>query len=309
MSVPRPSFWRVLSDTWRILSSNPLHFAALSLLFIFPISLFNVIHTLILPPSPSPLSHYRRLLSTEIPSLDKSQILYLVALLIFNLCSVASVTHSIFHGFNGKPIKLAASLKSILSSFLPLLATKIVYLIIFAAITFGYGICIGFVFLGLFFLGFDVEPSSKSSMAVVIVTMIPFLALFFYLGIKWYLAWSIVVVESKYGFAPFKRSSNLVKGAKLVALLMILVLAILQMILSGWFSALGGGRGCSGGVVVQLVAYAVLSSVVALFGLAADTVLLVHCKEFNNENGELEFVSDEKKLGQVYVPLPVDEVV
>ncbi|KAG6426239.1 hypothetical protein SASPL_110459 [Salvia splendens] len=313
----RPSLWRVLSDTSRIISSNSLHFAALSLLFIFPISLFNIIHTLIQPPSPFN-SHYRRLLSTvdstsqgQIPSFDKSQLIYFLLILIFHLFSVSSVTHSIFHAFHKNPIKISSSLKSILSSFLPLLATKLAYFVIFVAISFGFGIFIGVVLLGMTVIGMETDPTAKSFMAVVFMMMILLVAVLVYIGVKWCLVDAIVVVESKYGFAPFDRSSSLVKGMGSLAFQIIALLAILQWIMSGWFSVLAGGVAartsdgvCSGGVAVQMVVYAILSTAVALFGPAATAVLFIHCKALNGELEELKF----DKLGEVYVQLTQDDV-
>ncbi|KAL1551084.1 hypothetical protein AAHA92_18970 [Salvia divinorum] len=321
----RPSLGRVLSDTSRIISSNSLHFAALSLLFIFPLSLFNIIHTLIQPPSPSPSpfsSHYRRLLSTvdstsqgQIPSFDKSQLLYGFALLIFNAFSVSSITHSIFNAFHRNPIKLSSSLKSILSSFLPLLSTKLAYFVFFVAISFGFGICIGVVLFGMAVLGLEVDPTAKSFMAVVFVATIVLVVLFVYFGVKWCLVDAIAVVESKYGFAPFGRSSSLVKGMGRVAFQIIMLVAILHGIMSGWFSVLSGAAartsdgGCGGGVALQMVVYAVLSTALTLFGVAANTVLFIHCKAVNGESEELDnFPSDEKKLSQIYVQLPRDVV-
>ena len=145
-------------------------------------------------------------------------------------------------------------------------------------------------------LGFEVEPTSKPVIAVAAAVAILLPALLVYLGVQWSLMDPIVVVESK--CAPFKRSAGLVKGARRVAFFVILTFGIMQ----GVLAAVWGG--CAGGVV-----YAAVSTVVLLFGVAAKTVLFVHCREYN---GELELQSDVNKLGQVYVQLPpldvVDEV-
>ncbi|KAL1551082.1 hypothetical protein AAHA92_18968 [Salvia divinorum] len=291
----RPSLRRVLSDTTRIISSNSLHFATLSLLLIVPISLFNVVHALILQPSPSPFN-------SPIPPFDKSLLIYGLALLIFNIFSASSVTHSIFHAYHRNPIKLSSSLKSILSSFLPLLATKLAYFVTFVAISFGFGICIGVVMSGMILLGFDISPTSIPFMAVEVILLA---ALFVYLWVEWCLMDAVVVVESKYGFAPLKRSSALVKGMRRVAFLMIALLAILQGIIS-WRFLVSGGGGWRGGVVLQLVVCAALSTVATLFGLAATTVLFIHCKSVNGESEK--FPSDEMMLRQIYVQLPRDVV-
>ncbi|KAL1551085.1 hypothetical protein AAHA92_18971 [Salvia divinorum] len=288
----RPSLWRVLSDTSRIISSNSLHFAALSLLFIFPITLFNLIHALILPPSP---------FNFQIPSFGTSlilpKLLYGLALLIFNIFSVSSVTHSIFHAFHRNPIKISSSLKSILPSFLPLLATKLAYFIVaFFDISLGFGICMCFVWFGRMALGLEIGTTSRSFTVVVFAMTI----LFFGLLVECCLMDAVVVVESKYGFAPLQRSSTLVKGMRHVAFLMIALPVILQGIISWRFLVLGGG---DGGVFLQLAVCAVLSTALTLFGVAATTVLFIHCKALNGESEELEF---QDKLGAVYVQLTRD---
>ncbi|KAL1551083.1 hypothetical protein AAHA92_18969 [Salvia divinorum] len=219
------------SQRWpSLISSDSLHFAALSLLFILPLSLFNIIHDLILQPSPSPFNTHQIL----------PKLLYASALLIFNIFSVSAVTHIIFHAFHRNPIKLPSSLKSILPSFLTLLATKLAYFIVSVAISFGFRICIGVVMFGLIFLGLEIDPTTKPFMAV---TVILFVALFVYLWVERCLMDVFVVVESK--------------------------LVILQGIVSWRFSVLEGGArtssgGYRGGAVLQLVVGAALSTVLTL---------------------------------------------
>ncbi|XP_047963154.1 uncharacterized protein LOC125207731 [Salvia hispanica] len=300
----QPSLRRVLSDTARIISSNSLHFTTLSLLLIFPIPLFNIIHTLLQDPSPSPSpspfnsSQYQY---GQLPSLNKSQLLYFLLFLIFNLFSISSVTHSTFHAFHRNPIKISSSLKSILSTFLPLLATKLAYFVIIVAISIAFGFCIGVVYFGMnTLLGLEMGPTTKPFIIFMAVAMILFVVLYVYLWVEWCLMDAVVVVESKYGFAALKRSSTLVKGMRRVAFVIIALPAVMQGIISWRFSALGG-------VALQMVDYAVLSTALTLFGLAANTVLLIHCQAVNGELEKLErFPSDEKKLSlsQIYVQLP-----
>ncbi|KAH6771171.1 hypothetical protein C2S52_015974 [Perilla frutescens var. hirtella] len=321
MSAQKPNLWRVLSDACRIIRSNPLHFLALSALFIFPVSLLNIIYTLTVQPTPFQ-SHYGRLLFTvskQEYSVDKSQtlfqFLYGLLLLLINLCSVASITHSIFNGFQSKPLKLSSSLKSILSSFFPLLATKIAYIIILGVIFFGFGLFMAFVFIGLALLGVEIDPSSKYIMAAVFLMAALPIVVSIYLEVEWIFMNAIVVVESKYGFAPFQRSSSLVKGKRVVALLMMLLFSVLGLILSAWYSTFvarsngngnGGSGTCRGWLVLHMVVYGGVSTILSLFNLAANTVFFVHCKAFN---GELELevkLPSYDKLGQVYVQLPLD---
>lgn len=317
MSGQKPNLWRVLSDSSRIISSNSVHFLTLSSLFIFPVSLLNIVYTLTVQPTPFHSHYGRRLLSTvsnqeysDIPPVDKSQILFQILygllLLLFNISSVASITTSIFNGFHNKPLKLSSSLKSILSSFFPLLATKIAYAIIMGAIIFGFSFVMAFVFLGLVLLGFEIEPTSKSFMGGAFVILILFIVLFIYCEVKWFLMNVVVVVESTYGFASFERSSNLVKGKRGVALLMLLLFWVFNIILSAGYMSVARGAGsyCNGLLVVKMLAYGGASTISLLFLLAANTVFFIYCKAFD---GEVTLPSYDK-LGEVYVPLPRDVV-
>lgn len=172
-----------------------------------------------------------------------------------------------------------------------------------AAVIFGCSFVMGFFFLGLALLGFVIEPNSTYFMVVVLVITAVFFVVFVYLGVEWFLMDASVVVESKWGFAAFWRSSSLIKGARGVALLIILLFWVLQMILWVWYSSLASrskGGGC--GVVVEMGVFAAASTLLSLFSLAVNTVFFVYCKAFN---GELELPTTDK-LGQVYIQLPHD---
>ncbi|KAG6429752.1 hypothetical protein SASPL_107805 [Salvia splendens] len=288
----QPSLRKVISDTSRIISSNSLHFATLSLLLIFPIPLFNIIHTLLQHPSPSPFNSSQY---GQLPSFNKSQLLYFLFFLIFNLFSISSLTHSIFHAFHKNPIKVSSSLKSILSSFLPLLFRNHC----------GYFHCLrnlhGSHSHELDGSRFRDRAHQQTSHRRRCRDGDPAPGAARLLG-------SAVVADG-----PDRRRRVQMRsvqeerwpreGGEARGILRSLGVRHY----AGGFGGCAGG--ISGGVVVRLVVYAALSTVVLLFGVAAKTVLFVHCREFN---GELELQSDVNKLGQVYVQLPpldvVDEV-
>ncbi|KAG6429749.1 hypothetical protein SASPL_107802 [Salvia splendens] len=253
------SLWGVLSETSYIISSSLLHFATLYLIFVF----------------------------------DKSQLLYGLALLTFNISFVSSVTTTIFRGFHRNPIKLYTSLKSLLISFfLPVLLCKLAYSIILVAILSALGICAGLAFYVMILLGLEIEATvSTCFTALVFTTMILFALLFAYLCVEWcFMDYEVVVIEeeeeeeTKYGV-----EGSVVTGMRSVAFVMITMLGIMQGILSALFSVLAGRGRTSDAVVPQLVGYAALFAVLSLF-------CFVHCKAFN---GDLEweyYPCDEKKL-------------
>ncbi|KAL1551081.1 hypothetical protein AAHA92_18967 [Salvia divinorum] len=275
--------WGFLSDTSNIISSNLLHFATLYLIFVFPTYLFDVIETLIRPPPPfiNTVDHS----TSQIPSLDKSQLLYGIALLILNISFVSSVPNRIFCGSQRKTNKLYPSLKPLLSSFLP---AKLAYSIIFVATLSAFGICTGLVFYVMILLGLEIAAVSATTCfaALVFVAMTLLAAVLVYFWVEW-----------RYG--P-EWSSSLAMGTRTVAFLMITMLAILQGVLSALLSVSAGRARTSNVddvVVVQLVVYAALFTLLSLFVLAANTVLA-----FNGESEESDyFPIDEKKLRQKYV--------
>lgn len=160
-------------------------------------------------------------------------------------------------------------------------------------VTFFLGFLTAFFSLGLVLLGFEMKP--------VFVIMAVFVALFVCLHVEWLLVDASVVVESKFGFSPFGRSSKLVKGARGIALWILLVFWGLHMMVWALYSSLGSRIGC---VVVGVVA-AVASSLVSMFSVGAHTVFFVYCRAFNEDQLVVPNPTYDK-LGEVYVPLPTD---
>ncbi|KAI3467294.1 hypothetical protein Pfo_023957 [Paulownia fortunei] len=317
MSTHRPTLWGVFSDASRIISAHPRHFLALSVLFILPVSFLTIIYPFLFQPT-SVHSHYHRSLffvstaDPEIPPVAQLliPILYALCVLLFSLCSSASITHSTFRGFYGRPVRFITSLKSILVSFFPLLATLLVTQIILGLIVFAFGIFVLLAYNGLALFGFKMDYDSQYFLFFVILIAALLVGLLVYLQVGWCLTTTVVIVESDWGFAPLKRSWYLVKGMRGVAFLMILFFGILVGLLTRWYSSLvanAGGiiEGWSGwGVVLQMVVYACLTTILSLYTVAANTVLFIYCKALHGEWAP--FQSDEE-MGREYVRLPFDD--
>ncbi|KAL8518625.1 hypothetical protein ACS0TY_009829 [Phlomoides rotata] len=304
MSSKKPSLMNVLSETSGVITAHSRHFLTLSILFIFPNTIAAIIYSFFIQP---PSLHHLRFLSGESP--PYSIVILFLSTFLFNFCTVPCITYSTFNGIYGKPVELIASLKSILVSFLPLLATSLVLQTITSLIIFGFLVLMLVSYNGLALLGFEMDYDEPYFLVFVLVIASLMIGLLIFLQVEWYLVTAVVVLESKWGFAPLKRSWYLVKGMRGVIFLVIMLFGVLSA-LSVWFlsvvatSAHRINGGSIAGLVLQVVVYFGVSVVLSLYGLAANTVIFVHCKALHEES---EFQIDDQ-LGTVYVQLPSDVV-
>ncbi|KAK6119159.1 hypothetical protein DH2020_047091 [Rehmannia glutinosa] len=222
------------------------------------------------------------------------------------LCATPSITYSTFTAFYGKPVKFVSSLKSILVSFFPLLATLFVTEIILGLIIFAFALLMLVAYNGLVLLGVEMDYDSEYFLVFVTVIAVFLVGLLVYLLVEWCLSNAVVVLESKWGFAPLKRSSYLVKGMRKVAVSIMVFFGILSGLSSMWYSNLiaNAGGSSKGWIIVQMVVYVVFSTVLSLYSMAANTVLFVHCKA---SHGETALQIDEE-MGGEYVRLATDGV-
>ncbi|KAL6573481.1 hypothetical protein OROHE_001940 [Orobanche hederae] len=310
MSTHSPSLWKILSQTWRIITAHPRHFLALSVLFLLPVSLSAMVYTFLLQPT-SLHSHYLQSLfviptpDPQIPPSPKPHLLisllYILSLLLYSLCANSSITYSTFTAFYDEPVKFIPSLKSITSSFFPLLATLLTKQIMLGSIIFAFGVLMLVAYNGLALLGLETDYSSRFFLIFVIVISVILGLALVYLQVGWCLSGAVVVLESKWGFESLRRSSYLVKGARSVVLSVMVLFGCFGGILTTWYSNLvanNAGGVSTGWVFVQMVAYVVFSTVLSLYGLVANTVLFVYCKE---SHGEMGLLIDEN--GKEYITL------
>nr|GMD17008.1 uncharacterized protein LOC109160757 [Ipomoea batatas] len=117
--------------------------------------------------------------------------------------------------------------------------------------------------------------------------------------IEWSLAYVIVVVESKWGYEPLRRSGQLVKGARGVAAstLVLYGQVFLLMVLStSLLGKIGANRGVLFWMGTIIVVYG-SSSVTGLilYSLAANVVLYIYCKALHEKGALLEIAEVEGK--------------
>ncbi|KAF7809081.1 Transmembrane protein [Senna tora] len=306
---PSLDLWAVLSESKRIINAHSRHFLALSVIFLLPLSFSLIVYPTLQHLLTNPSSNNSQILLRHAliqlpdqhqPILDDKtlilSLLYSFFLLFFSLSAVGTITYSVFHGFYGRPVKLVSAVRSILSTFLPLLVTVIVSQIIVSLISLIFGLFLFLVIQGieLVFLGFSA------------VLLLALLFVLVYLQVKWSLVSVIVVVESSWGLEPLRRSAGLIKGMKGVALSSLLFFGFFAGILiwSSWVLTMGSDEMWnSWAFVVQIVVTSTFLMLMLLYNTAANTVLYMYCKAIH---GELALEIAEE-FSREYVSLPFDD--
>ncbi|XP_051144613.1 uncharacterized protein LOC127260749 [Andrographis paniculata] len=320
MSAHSLNLCGVLSETKRIISAHSRHFLALSVFFLLPLSFSLVVYPL-LWRSPPTLSHHHRSLFSytssdpDIPSLDEAHLLlpsvYALFVLLFSLCGTASITYSTFHGFYGRPVKLIASIKSVLFSILPLIVTLVLVQIIVGLVAAAFGGFTALVYNGFVLLGFEIDYRNAYFAGLLVVIVALLLGVLIFLKVEWYLSSVVVVVESRWGLSPLKRSSYLVKGMRKVVVLMILLfgalIGFLAMLCASLVPNVDGNGIREGWIswafIFQTVLCTAALTIVMLYNVAANAVLFMYCKALR---GELAFEIAEE-FAREYVSLPFDD--
>ncbi|XP_019184782.1 PREDICTED: uncharacterized protein LOC109179740 isoform X2 [Ipomoea nil] len=301
------SFWAVISEARRIIRAHNRHFFSLSLLFLFPLCLSSVIYLALY----TALSHHDGfypqqwlLLFPADPTGNRSAQPILLPFLInlfaqfFTLCAWGTITYSTFNGFYGRPLTLASSVKSLLYTFLPLLATQFVFLTIVFCIAMVFGVLGAILITGLQSLGVvEVNYHGLSisfKVLVIIMLVLLLVSMVLWLQVKWCLAYVIVVEESKWGYEALRRSGELVKGMRGVALCVLLYFGILSLsmtYLMMMIMMVGAPNGhWSWTHVFQAVLYIVFEAQLMLHAFAANVVLYIYCKAL--AEGDLDFGSN-----------------
>ncbi|KZV32339.1 hypothetical protein F511_22596 [Dorcoceras hygrometricum] len=298
MSAHNINLSLVFSDARRVINANRRHFMTLSLLFVLPQS--AIVYSSFSKPisftstySRSFSSSFKPLLpESETPPAHKSTdsistlVISSLFLIIFSLSSIASVTSSILNGFFGETVNLASSLKCIMVSFFPLTATHIVSMMILGLIVFTVAGLAGIIYAtGGILFGAGIDFRGVYLLGFIILLVVLLTGVFIYLQLKWYLADVIVVVESKWGFAPLTRSCYLIQGTKTVAFSISVLFAVLPAIMSLLFSSsmptpVIGGSVISWKISLPCVA---IATMLRVYSIAATAVLFIYCKGLRGE--------------------------
>ncbi|KAK3222954.1 hypothetical protein Dsin_009979 [Dipteronia sinensis] len=321
-TTPSLNLCTIISESKRIIKAHSRHFLALSVLFLLPVSfsitVYPTLQQLLLncTQNPQSLSFLAQFTSTLHNNNNNNNnqplflaLAYVIFVSVFTLFAVGSITYSVFHGFYGRPVKLLSALRSIFTSFLPLLATTIASQIIMTGLVF----VIAFFFLlvvklvnSVGFTQFDYSSPYFKGFALLV-----FVALFLVLvnlQVNWNLASVVVVVESSWGLEPLKRSSSLIKGNKLVTLSFYLYYSFftgiyfwsrtalsMYLVNSDWLK--------NWGFVLHIMIPSTLLTLLFLHYMAVNTVMYMYCKAIH---GELAMEIAEE-FAKEYVSLPFDD--
>ncbi|KAK1415957.1 hypothetical protein QVD17_31745 [Tagetes erecta] len=210
---PKPNLSCILSESEQILRSDYTRSIALSLLFL-PLSFYLISGHLFTT------HHFHKL-----PTLCHCFCFVIVYLL--SLCAISTITYATHHSFSGKPISLITTINSLTSSFFPILTTATVAhtLLVLISVTSLLFVKTNLILLNN--LGFVTVTYLNHNliyfMCFCSITFSVFLIVIVtYIHVNWFLAFVVVVAESKSGFAALTRSWYLMKGVRSVSLLLCL---------------------------------------------------------------------------------------
>ncbi|RDX84701.1 hypothetical protein CR513_34213, partial [Mucuna pruriens] len=296
------NLWRFICESRNIIFKKAkYHFLTLSLFFVLPFSssfflsptrshphLFNpyIPNT---PHPPSTTNHQPHFLFF---------ILHSLFALLLSLAGVITITYSVFHFFYAQHITLLTTIKSISTSFLPLLATTILSQFIIFSISIFYGLLLLLLIHGADLVHLTIPYSSLSPYVIGFFVALPLLLLLTYLIVNWTLVPVIVVVESCWGFEPLRRSARLIRGMKGIALSSFFLYGffMVTVVLNCIALTAGSNETTRSWVLVVtnwvvIVTQSYFLAVFMLSNIGVNTVLYIHCKANHGENAE-EFKKD-----------------
>ncbi|XP_052727595.1 uncharacterized protein LOC128194974 [Vigna angularis] len=298
--TPKKSLLDFISEVKLIVKPHSRHFHILNLIFLFPLSLF-----LLLSPTISNLFHFFTKNSTSLlppQTINPTFLLYSLFLLLLSNCGIITIIYSVFHFSHHEPVNLLSAIKSISTSYLPLLATTIVSQLIFFFISFFYCLLLILLIHGAKLFHLTLLPHS-SPFIIGFLIVLPMIVVQTHLEVNWILANIIVVVESCWGMEPLRRSAKLIKGMKGVALSCILSYGFVGLIVMLNYLSLtkrhDGFTECWFDAVLKwmlILTGPYTHAFVMLFKIAVTTVLYIYCKANNVEIAE--------EVGKDYVSLP-----
>jgi hypothetical protein len=271
-----PNIWEALSETKRIIKTQPRHYLTLYLIFFLPLTFFSGFLQLF-------LKHFQQQPSPPLPKptiIISLSLLLIIFSTIFTYGAIITITYSIFHGYFNRPVKFKEAIKSIYTSFFPLLATNIVtYTVTFfvAFLILLLGVLVSFLII---LLG-NIDYRSLNPLCYMI-PMIVAVFLTMYLAVNLGFVHVIVVVESLWGFEPLRISWKLVKGMRRL---------VVSTYFLGSFQILVTTSGYDNWVLI-LVASPIFA-MFSLYQLAVITVLYIYSKEKHGEVANEEFVKEK----------------
>lgn len=205
-------------------------------------------------------------------------------------------------------MRLGSAIKSLTCSFIRIVCTTVCALFLVSLITaiFGFGFVV--VIRSVSFFGINVEYGSDCFNWLMLLFVSGLVLVLINLQVHCTLCYVVVVVESKWGFEPLRRSGILIRGMRLVSLWWLLFVCI-TVVFPLWLNSFplvkfegGFDLWKSAGFVVQTVLSSSFVTLFMLISISANTVLYMYCKALH---GELASEIAEE-FAREYVSLPFD---
>ncbi|KAL8224465.1 hypothetical protein R6Q57_019940 [Mikania cordata] len=175
----------VLSVSKKIILDRYWHFVTLSLFFL-------------------PLCFFLTILPTfDYQKLQISHLIYIIIVYIISVCAVGTITYSTHHAFFGSPVKISDALMSLISSFFRLALTAIIAHVLIVLISLTFLMLVGTLFMLANRLWFVIDYNSTYFMWCSVIACVILIAIILHVNVEWSLAFVVVVVESRWGFAEF----------------------------------------------------------------------------------------------------------
>ncbi|KAL5555485.1 hypothetical protein UlMin_037721 [Ulmus minor] len=311
-------FFGIFKETFKIVFSWRKIFSQITLALILPLSFIFLAHLHISQVilmniqsnfdkendynfqnnSPS-YTKIKNSISTQWVAFWSFKVAYFVFLVIFSLLSTAAVVYTIACIYTAKQI----SFKKVMSVVPKVWKRLMVTFLWSFAIVFVYNlVAIGFIILAILLIG--VVPILGFILSILF--LIGYLSGFVYIGIIWHLASVVSVLEDVYGIKAMKKSRNLIKGKKGLAVAFFVLLAVcfggIEFMYED-FVVLGSDGEMGIRIGIGIVCFLLLLTVI-LFGLVIQTIIYFVCKSYHHENIDKPSLSEhlEAYLGD-YVRL------
>ncbi|KAI3672811.1 hypothetical protein L6452_38911 [Arctium lappa] len=231
------------------------------------------------------------------------KVAYFTILLVLSLLSTAAVVYTVASIYTGRDFTFRTVITIVPKVWKRLMVT---FLCMFAAF-FVYNF-IAVVVMVICMVAF---PYNAFGVVLLYVVLLVYAMGFVYLTVIWHLASVVSVLESSYGIKAMAKSKDLIKGNRVVAIVIFFLLNLSFFLIHYLFELLVAHG--SSLQVWKRVGFGILSFVLLLTlflcGLVIQTVLYLVCKSYHHENIDKGDLSNhlESYLGE-YEPLSGKDV-
>lgn len=316
-------FFGVYRESHNIIFSWRKIFSKITLSLILPLSFIFLIHIEVsniifrkikhnineIMQTPKDTPQYQNLshmLTSEWTTFILFKLLYFNFLLIFSLLSTSAVVYTVASAYTAREVTFSKVISVVPKVWKRLMVT---FLCTFVAF-FAYNIMAAIVFV-IWALTIGGRSSDGGVVVFVVLMVMLYFAGFVYLTVMWQMASVVTVLEDSCGVRAMKKSNELIKGKRILCIVIFFKLVISfgliqflfkKMVVQGW--RLGSVDRTVYGIVCL-----VLFSQLYLFQLVIQTVLYFVCKSYHHQSIDKSALSDHLEVyhGE-YEPLSSKDV-